>query len=229
MTGLNTLFLCHLTMLHMEEHKYEVVLGAALEEDVMGRYVADSREHPGATYFLGNSERDPLTMPALKTGRRVGFLGDVYRGIPEKPHYHEWPWKGEQPLLANVEVTVERVVAYRHFDLNLEYPRSLTYLLFGAGLEAALYHYQTREPDFDHVVALTEAPSWLPSEQLEAGIHVNFPALRSTPPYCESPLRERTYDVQYEGVDPPRKISIARSVWFSTKITNVDDPCARHG
>ena len=101
-------------------------------------------------------------------------------------------------------------------------------------------HYQTREPDFDEVVTLVEAPPWLPAELLEAGVHVNFPDLRATPVFCSSPLLNEDYKVRYSGQKPmppghghksvvapdglyPLKID--RSLWFSTKVTNAKDPC----
>lgn len=225
MTGKGVLFLSHLTMLHHEGHMYELVLRASLPAEAMAKYVADSQERPAETYFLANVEEDPLTVPQLQTGARGRFTGVVYRGIPEKPQYDRWPWEGVTPLIAEVAVTVERVVAYRHFDLSLEYPPSLTYLLYGAGEEAHLCHHQTREPDFDQVVTLAKAPSWLSQEKLQAGVHISVPSLRSSPPYCSNPLVDSTYDVRYEGSEQLWEIAIGRSVWFSTKITNTKDPC----
>jgi hypothetical protein len=48
----------------------------------------------------------------------------------------------------------------------------------------------------------------------------------ATPVYCSTPLLQPTYQVQYAGnATPTYEISIDRSLWFSTKVTNDVDPC----
>jgi hypothetical protein len=242
MAGRKTLFLWHLTMLHMEEHEFELVLRASLTPEATEALEADRRLHPDETYFLGNVESDKLAVPELATGARTSFTASIWAGIPVKHHYRTWPWKDVEPIVADTPVAVERVVAFRHFDLQQNYPDSLTYLLFGAGDEAHMGHYQTREPDFDEVVTLAVAPPWLPPQLLEAGVHVNFPDFPATPIYCASPLLKEHYLVQYCGQkqaaqpmhrDPSGKgasdglypLKIERSLWFSTKVTNAEDPC----
>lgn len=236
MAGRKTLFLWHLTMLHMEEHEFELVLRATLTPEAEKAWLADWKQHPDETYFLGNVETDLMTIPELATGARTSFKASIWAGIPVKHHYKTWPWKNVKPIVANTPVTVDRVVAFRHFDLQQNYPESLTYLLFGAGTEAHIGHYQTREPDYDEVVTLGEAPPWLPAPLLEAGVHVNFPGLKATPVYCSSPLLDEHYMVRYNGQNPTPPTSgdaadglyplkIDRSLWFSTKVTNATDPC----
>ena len=226
MAGRDTLFLVHLTMLHMEEHEFEFVLRASLTPEATKAWQDDQRQHPDETYFLGNVEADLMAIPDLATGARTTFQASIWAGIPIKHHYKVWPWKNIKPIVENTPVTVERVVAYRHFDLQQNYPETLTYLLFGAGDEAHLCHYQTREPDFDEVVTLTRAPKWLPYPLLEAGVHVNFPTLRATPVYCSSPFLDQDWKVHYSGQTPNvYPLSIDRSLWFSTKVTNATDPC----
>jgi hypothetical protein len=238
MCGRKTLFLWHLTMLHMEEHEFEFVLRASLTPEAEKTWEADRRQHPDETYFLGNVETDLMTIPELAMGARTSFKASIWAGIPVKHHYKTWPWKNIKPIVADTPVTVDRVVAFRHFDLQQNYPESLTYLLFGSGDEAHMGHYQTREPDFDEVVTLAEAPPWLPAQLLEAGVHINFPDLRATPVFCSSPLLKEDYKVRYSGQKPmphgkghdaaadglyPLKVD--RSLWFSTKVTNATDPC----
>lgn len=226
MMGRATLFLWHLTMLWMEEHEFEIVLRASLTPDAAKKWEADRKQHPDETYFLGNVETDLMTIPELATGERTTFKGSIWAGIPVKHHYKEWPWKDVKPIVADTPVTVDRVVAFRHFDLQQNYPESLTYLLFGEGSEAHMGHVQTREPDFDEAVTLSKAPEWLPQPLLQAGVHVNFPDLRATPVYCSSPFLDQNYKVRYSGQEPTAyPIQVDRSLWFSTKVTNAKDPC----
>lgn len=225
MLGEKTLFLVHMTMFHMEDHCFQMVLRASLADDVMSKYLADRRGYPEETYFLGNADDDLFTVPSVQTGARRQFRSNIFRGIPYKKQYHEWPWKDEKPIISSATLTIDRVVYYRHFDFNLTYPESLTYVIFGAGDEAHMNHYQVKEPDFDQVVSLKRAPSWLPAEDLEAGVHVNFPNKVSTPVYCSNPIPEGTYQVNYAGMPPSRPIEVGRSWWCSTKVVNLNDPC----
>jgi hypothetical protein len=225
MLGEKTLFLCHLTMLHMPEHMFQIVLRAKLPDDVMAKYLADRAQHPGETYFLGNSPDDLMTIFSLHSGVRTDFMADVFRGIPYQREYSEWPWKNQPPILHNVQLKVEREIYYRHFDFNLRYPEMLTYVVFGSGSEAHITHYQVKEPDFDHILSLAAVPEWLPAEALEAGGHINFPELRSTPVYCSSPFTRAEYQVRYAGQLECYPIKIGTDYWFSTKITNTSNPC----
>ena len=224
--GTNTIFLSHLTMFMMEEHEFQLVLRVTLPENVRQLFLADRAAHPDETYFLGNIEQDLMTVPELKGGFRGAFLGELYRGIPDKPHYSEWPWKHQTPIATNFRVALDQIVHYRHFDFNMPYPQTLTYALFGAGDEAHLVHFETKEPDFDQVLTLAEAPAWLPPQLLEAGITINVPQFPGDKVFCANPLTASTYKVQYQGQDPPREIKIGRNLWFCTKITNAKDPCA---
>lgn len=229
MAGVETLFLCHLTMLHMENHMYELVLQASLPLYAQVEYLKDLARHPTATYFLGNSHEDLMTIPEIHIGSRVSFIANVWRGIPEKKHYEVWPWKHdkEDQILFNVPVRIERVVRIRHFNFVQEYPESMTYFLFGSGTEAHLYHYQTHEPDFDQVVTLAEAPSFVPPPQLQSGVLINIPDMPANKIPCSDPLTKKEYLVEYEGIKSLglHQIKIDRSLWFSTKITNTKNPC----
>jgi hypothetical protein len=229
MAGQKTLFLCHLTMVNTEmpNHMYELVLEATLSRRAMQQYLADLKEHPKATYFIGNSAKDLMTLPEINIGARISFKADIWRGIPPKHHYKVWPWQKQKPIIPDVTVNIDRVVRFRHFNFAIEYPVSMTYFLFGKGSEAHLYHYQTCQPDFDQVVSLAHAPGFLPQEQLQSGALIGIPLMGSTPVPCSNPLTKKTYQVQYEGIGDfgLHEIKIDRSLWFSTAITNSINPC----
>ncbi len=170
-----------------------------------------------------------LTVPDLATGYRKSFVADIFRGIPKRKVYLDWPWKDVTPLVARAIVMIDRVVYCRHFDFNLQFPDSLTYVIFGAGQEAHMTHYQVKEPDFDHVLSLDRAPCWLPEPMLECSVHLNFPDMRSAPVYCENPLLPGTYNVEYAGQPEVRPIDVGASHWFATNVVNSEDPCGASG
>jgi hypothetical protein len=234
MVGRETLFICHLTMYGMEEHNFQLVLHTRLPSEAMRQYNQDRESHPNNTYFLGNSPQDLLTVPDMQSGARPYFIADVFRGIPQLPKYVSWPWADQTPIIRGVPLVIERVVYFRHLAMTFEAPTTLTYALFGSGNEAHLTNYQTKIPDFDHVVSLAEAPAWLTSTQLQSGVHVSINAHRTADKIpCADPLpasNETTPAVcmvKYRGTGPDRSIKIGYHHWFCTKISNdpEPDPC----
>ncbi len=232
--GTKTLFICHLTMYGMEEHNYQLILQAKLPHDAMHQYNEDRRNNPNKTYFLGNSPRDLLTIPEMQSGARPYFIADVFRGIPQLPEYKTWPWADQTPIIQGVRLDIERVVYFRHLAMTFDAPTTLTYALFGLGDEAHMTNYQTKTPDFDHVVSLAEAPDWLPSTQLQSGVHVSINVNRTayTIP-CVDPLPASSTaapadcTVKYRGTGPDLPVKIAYHHWCCTKVANdpEPDPC----
>jgi hypothetical protein len=234
MMGRQTLFISHLTMYGMEEHNFQIVLQARLPYEAMRQYNEDRKSHPNNTYFLGNSPQDLLTVPDMSSGVRTSFVADIFRGIPQLPMYMSWPWADQTPIIRGVPLVIERVVYFRHLSMNFDAPTTITYALFGAGNEAHMTNYQTKIPDFDQVVSLAEAPSWLTSTQLQSGVHVTIDAHRTADAIpCTDPLpasNETTPAVcmvQYRGDGPYRPITLGYHHWFCTKICNdpKPDPC----
>jgi hypothetical protein len=244
MAGRETLFLCHMPMLRdFEVHMYQLVMRATIPGEHMRRYREEyDKADTTNTFFLVNTEHDLMTILDLATGRRASFTATLWdkATVQKGKKFPPW-WKGPEdqtplpPLIEETRVTVDRVVYFRHFDLNLNRPQSLTYVLFGLGDEAHLHHYQTAEPDFDEALTLAEVPGWLPDAQLEAGIHINFPAFEENAPLKScGPILEpgSTHLVQYCGIEgyggeklPAFEVKIGRNLWFNTSIGNTDDPC----
>ena len=233
MLGTNTLFLCHLTMYGMEEHRYQFVVQARLPMAAMLTFLQEKQRNPTKTYFVGNNEDDLMTVPELQSGARRYFIGDVFRGLPNEPHYEHWPWKEQVPVISKVPVTIERVVYFRHFADTFEAPKTLTYVLFGFGNEAHMTNCQTKRPDFDHILSLAGAPDWLPARQLEAGVHVSVNVHREADQaICINPLPKPTGEppsadcmVRYRGIGDELLVKIGFHHWFCTKVSNDPDPC----
>lgn len=230
--GDKALFLVHMTMFMMEAHALQAILRISLPDEIIAALRTERQANPGTTYFLGNSETDLLTMSEIQAGVRTRYNADVFRGIPWAPSYAFWPWRGTRPVFANVPVTIDRVVHFRRFDLNMNRPNNPTYLLFGEGEEAHLHNLQIAPPEYDHVLSLAGRPDWLHPTQLAAGAPINFPDLKTCPKGCkcdapcQDPLPPGFYPIQYRGTETVRQIQVARTWWFSTKVVNPMDPCA---
>lgn len=231
MMGHQTLFICHLTMYGMEEHNFQIVLQARLPSEAKRQFDQDRASHLNNTYFLGNSPQDLFTVPEISSGQRTSFVGDVFRGIPQKPKYDSWPWADQTPLIPNVTVTIERVVYFRHLSMSFDPPKMITYALFGSGNEAHMTNYQSKIPDFDQVVSLAEAPDWLTPTQLQSGVHVSINKQRPHgTTYCGDPLPRSTETtpadckVKYRGTGPDRPIKLGYHHWCCTKVCNDPEP-----
>jgi hypothetical protein len=233
--GNDPLFLSHLTMFHMPEHRFQVILSVRLDDTSKATLEKDRQANPSATYFLGNTEKGEFKLTKLTSGRQRQIQADVFRGIPDKPYYTEWPWKGVTPLISDISVEIARIVYFRQFDLDVPAPEDLTYILFGSERMAYLAHHQTAWPDFDQVITLAQRPEWIDVEEIESGIPITFRGLKTRPRgalHCKDPLPAGTYEAHYDGAghlpDAGARgpIIIRRSDWFSTKIVNLPkDPC----
>lgn len=267
--GDETLFLCHLIMGWMQGHNYEVVLEVTVPKDV--RTLIKNEQKKGTSLFLANrdAQGDPKpssyqlhTIPDLQSGRALQpgkgyhFIAEIWDYFPEKPSCMNWPYPDGSSTIGDVLVTVRRVVHYRHVNLNVTSQRFESYVLFGRGKEAHVYHNVVGPPDYDHVATLKSSPEWLQPAQLEAGVFVSVPGLpwSSDRTHCESPFRDASeHEVLYHGIEsyrvppaslecdpppkvayepvPPLKIEVDRTVWFSTRVVNYpcEGPCGGLG
>jgi hypothetical protein len=188
---------------------------------------------------VGNTCDDPMTLPELAGRLRTSFVGNVFRGIPPivppDTEYTHWPWEGVRPVFANVRVSIERMVHFRPFSETMNYPGTLTYLLFGAGHEAHMVHYQTKMPDFDHMASLKATPPWLENEMLAAGVVVDLPDIpraeeKDAAVRCTKPFENgSTIQVRYRAAEPRRAVTIDHTYWFCTRVCNKPDPCKLYG
>ena len=230
--GTRDLFLVHQGNMWMEPHRYQVVMRIALPADVQTELLSDRTRHPDAWYIIGNKSDAAFALPTIPQGARTSFTGSVWRGWPTQPGTEHWPWANTPPVIARFEVSIAQIVYYRHLDFNLDYPRTATYLLFGRGTEAHLYHLVTQQPDYDHVASLVRAPSWLPAALLETGVFVNFPSIPALPGghelrfavYTENPIANGTHYVQFSGYGPRRQLDVDRTVFFGTWPINSINP-----
>jgi len=243
--GKERLFASHLTQLFYEVHMYQFVIEVSLDEASRLAFRREREAHPGDSYFLANTmpdekvgttSNDPMSLPQLAGRLRTSFVGNVFRGIPYQSKYMHWPWEGVRPVLADVQVEVMRIVHFRPFSKTMNYPDTLTYLLFGAENEAHMVHYQTKMPDYDHMASLQAAPSWLANDMLEAGVIIDLPdvprlqgggkdiSVRCTNPFADG----ASIQVRYRGDGPRRPVTIGHSYWFCTRVCNDPDPCMEY-
>ena len=231
MLGEKALFLCHITQFAWEEHRYQFIMEAELTGPALAKYRDERCRNPKDSYFLINSPRDLATLPSLQARDRDTLICNIYRGIPANAPPGRLPWENAKPVINDTVVSIKRVVHYRPFGDQMNYPNRLAYLLFGAGDEAHMTNWQTKEPDFDHVLSLKAAPQWLARDLLKAGVIVDFADLPSPrpdqwPPLLRTnPLKEGDErPVRYRGEVQWGKLHIGPTFWFCTAVANKQDP-----
>jgi hypothetical protein len=228
MLGTTTLYLCHMPMFNMEDHRYQLTLQAHLDPASMAAYLADKAQHPGEAYNLINPDNFKFTLPDVVTGAIPSYPAMVYRGYSNAGGGTPGP-----QIIGNATVYVDRIVLYRPLNQDIPRPAHLTYILFGDGKEAHLDHYLAVDPDFQHLLTLPEVPGWLSVSQLRAGVEVSIIGLKSTPIVCQSPLTAESYQVMFEGVSGTSEslqLGSNATVWYSTgNLLNAHDPCSSEG
>lgn len=244
-----TIFAVHMTQYHHEEHKYQLVLKLSLPPDAKSRLDDLRARFPSDTFILcnGDADDDLFMIPDLPAGRRPTFNANIFQGLPAfsakdeaDPHFFPWDKARTTPVVADVVVSVERIVTFRPFAHHHKQPDYATYLLWGEGEEAHMTNLQTARlasgkfeppmfgPDFDHVLSLRAAPAWLDKPLLEAGVVVSVPALRlkdaktglPTIP-CGAPCDDgQTLTVLYRGMGEGRSVVAGRTFLADTAVCN---------
>ncbi|SFP94330.1 hypothetical protein [Tranquillimonas alkanivorans] len=249
LVGEKAVFAVHMTQYHHEEHKYQLVMKITLPSEAHSKLASARARFPADTFMLCNDDGDEdlFMIPDLPARRVRSFRGNVFQGLPPfteadeaEPHFFPWDKKRTRPLIADIEVQVERIVTFRPFAHHLSQPDFATYLLWGEHGEAHMTSLQTARlstgpfeapmfgPDYDHVMSLREAPDWLDAPLLEAGIVVSVPALRlkdvetgaPTVP-CGVPFADgQKLDLLYRGMGQTRAVTAGRTVLAATAVCN---------
>ncbi|SMF48387.1 hypothetical protein SAMN02745866_03145 [Alteromonadaceae bacterium Bs31] len=232
LVGDQHLFLVHMGNAWMDCHRYQMIMEISLPDHARQTWMEHRNRHPNDWYIVGNLETNKLQIPQFQLGTVRSFDASIWMGFPTTEGSEHWPWANEPTIVSNIKVKVERVVYYRRLDFSQDYPRTASYILFGKGKEAHLNHIPVKQPDFDHVLTLAEAPAWLPPELLEVSVPVNFPSVPAIPGghschealYQTEPVGPGREFVQYSGFGPGRQIDIAHTVFFGTYPFNSSKP-----
>lgn len=244
--GTDTIFLCHQVMSHMEGHNCEFVLEVELSADIKRQILVDRLA--GHSHFIANQEGDNgeylMTLAQLKSGNKTRFQADAWNAIPNEHNPPKAPWGDPEspdvdPWLANFEVTIKRIVHYRHVNMNAPTRIHEQYVLFGKGEEAHIYHSIIFQPEYGHVATLAKVPEWISQDQLMASVVIALDDLpwRLDRTYCDIPLiSNKKYKVEYFGINhyydpngnpaakvPDYYIEIATTYWYSIWIVNYWD------
>ena len=228
--GENTFFAVHMLNSWMDCHRYQVILKISFSDDQaekikylrkstkLDTYTGSNEQCINNWYILSNNEKIPLT--DIKLGRVTSFSASLYKGWPQNETSEHWPWANDEPLLNDVCVNIDRIITFRRLDFNQGWPANEGYLLYGEESEAFLSHHAIKAFDYDHLLTLDSAPSWLDPDLLKVGIPINFPNLRidkSNKIILSPPLEvNKNYYVNYSGIENKNfRLSIKSNDFFS--------------
>lgn len=252
-------FAVHMTQYHCEVHKYQLIFRFSLPPDATRRLRELRALYPGDSFVLSNAKADQppgtteMTVPDLASGARAGFLGNIFQGLrpiraEEAGAADFFPWSLSRcrPAIAEVEVTVDRIVLFRPFSHNETRPPHPNYFLWGAEGEVHMTNLQTAAlavgpfdapawgPDFDHVMSFPPGhPDWVDPALLAAGVVAAAADIDMTrpeswplgPPFAEdAPIR-----FLYRGVGPTRSSPAGPTYLAATAVCNSPETDPHHG
>jgi hypothetical protein len=138
MQGLDQIYLVHIPMFNMANHRWQLIITADFPTDVYNYYKELRRENPGVVYTVANMEPDVLEN-MLKPGAKTEYRLD--KGIPAE---------GTKPLrknikLSNIRVVVKESMSYAALDRG--YADKMPFYLYGNQTEAHLDHVLKTSPN----------------------------------------------------------------------------------
>jgi hypothetical protein len=251
-------FAVHMTQYHCEVHKYQLIFRFSLPAAAQKKLSELRALYPDDTFVLCNAAKDEppgteeMTVPDLASGATSVFLGNIFQGMrpirPDEfaePNFFPWSLKRSRPAIAEVEVTVDRVIMFRPFAHNETRPPHPNYLIWGAEGEAHMTNLQTAAlfsgpfdppawgPDFDHVMSFPPGhPDWVDPSLLAAGITASVPAIDMEAPetWPIGPMfpQGATVTFLYRGTGSPH-ISPAGPTYLNATAVCNSPPADPHG
>lgn len=209
LVGDKTFFAVHQTQFHCELHKYQLIFKVTLngKDDDLRRL---RRTYPReALFFCNGDDREScwFSIPEIGCGDRTTLRGNIFVGLrrpPAAPKKDFFPWSLDRakPAIADVTVTVERVVLFRPFVHHEPLPEYATFFVWGEGGEAHITNKQIAVmdsapfeerafgPGVDFLASLAALPAeegerprtpvdWLQDSILKAGAVVTIPSIRT--------------------------------------------------
>jgi len=210
-------YLSHLPMFSMEEHRFQVILEASLIKKSTNEKAdlrSDQLTHKALLHTVGPNEEFSLSdlfQPDPQNPRRKEFDAAIFRGHLER---------GGTQILDNVRCVVLRVVYANKFDPAAQELPQLEYLLFGNSDEQFLAHLITKPPDFDQLLAAKVDGSTLTEEELHHGITVVFPGrpntIESRIGKCQRLVGHRQADGDNQPSTVELQIETCEELYFET-------------
>lgn len=166
MQGIEQVFLVHLPMFNMANHRWQLVLAADLAPAAKDQYRKLRRENPDKFYTVANTAPEVLE-GMLEPGASVRVRMDEGIPAPDAPPLAEFE-------LTNVRVVVRESMALENLDAA--YPDRMPFYLYGGAGEHHVDHVLKASPNAQlnaDCVSVAVQPE-LTEEQLSKGVVAVF-------------------------------------------------------
>ncbi len=229
----SNIFLHHVALFNDYNHTFHVTLEAKLADPAAQKAYKDYRDANGDSLVVLDPELFILT--EIKSGQRTSFKAAL-----------KHLWKSAIKGLEDVQIDIVRIIQFRTYDLNENYPSRLTYQIFGNGSEAFLAHQVTGAPNFQQVVKLKEVPAFLTPSLLSSnplltvsnkqlaksrprvlrtavlsnGTHVLLSPPVGTLRPVEPLAQDEELEVQIAGSPTIQKLTVGKLIYFDVRILN---------
>lgn len=171
MQGTERVFLVHLPMFQMANHRYQLIITGTLPPKVMDVYKAARAKNPAQFYTLANVN-PAILMDIVREGG--SFDAVINTGFPAD---------GVPPLAENFQLTNIHVIvndSLQSKDLDANYPDRMPFYAYGTKNELHIDHLLRVSPNIqlnsDHIKNLF-IPR-LTEEQLSKGVVLRIPLVR---------------------------------------------------
>ncbi|KAF3762117.1 pyridoxal-dependent decarboxylase conserved domain protein [Cryphonectria parasitica EP155] len=215
MQGLEQVFLVHLPMFNMANHRWQLILAADLPAAAKEQYQNLRKDNPEKFYTVANTESEILeTM--LEPGASVHVRMDEGIPAPDAPPLAEFE-------LTNIRVVVRESMSFDTLDAT--YPDKMPFYLYGSAGERHVDHVLKTSPNAQlnaDCVSVAVQPE-LTEEQLSKGVVAVFETV------FEKAMQPFLDDSRSENPKPiaSGEITLGKTVYVDWKEVNMD-PASEH-
>ncbi|KAK4196720.1 putative L-tyrosine decarboxylase [Triangularia verruculosa] len=163
MQGLKEVYLVHIPMFNMANHRWQLIITADFPPNVLERYRQLRSENPGVVYTVANMQKEILE-DLVRPGSIAKWRLD--EGIPGPNS----PAIIDDFELTNIRVVIRESMSYA--DLETAYPDRMPFYLYGNKQEKHLDHVLKASPNaqISHESVALDLKMDLSDEQLKKGV-----------------------------------------------------------
>ncbi|CAG8599100.1 46_t:CDS:10, partial [Diversispora eburnea] len=220
--GIDKLYLTHLPMFQMKNHRQQVIITADLPEDIKHQYLKARKTNPSHVYFLGNQDMMKLD--------DIACDGSSFRGVI----YRDFDLKTKKPtvLINDFQVTNVRVLKKRHLATRFQdanYPKGhMPFYIYGTEQELHIDHMLLKFPSIQlsaDRVKLDLTSGELTSTQRKNGVIVHITDVNEVAmqPFQEIQANQKSRTFHVELYEDP----MPNSDQNGSGLDNVKEPFAK--
>lgn len=169
------LFMTHTPIFNDERHHFQIILRGSFAEqkhaEIYNRLRQSEYGHGKFQLFF-----DHLAMVDIESGAVKELQTARATYYPLDKDQHVVPTRIHE--LVGARVRIDRILHFRKFDPDMEYPDGLAYLMYGDMEDIFIDHYISRAPNFHSVAKLAKRPDFWTEERTGGTLMIRIPSRR---------------------------------------------------